>query len=325
MFLSTVITRRGGVWVLFFVAFSILAMSASASAGEAEDRPVFRAGGGELRLVGPYQAGKVPVVFIHGMLGSPGNWLAMIEQLSTDPTVRNHAQFLTYHYDYFQSIPESGQELRTALDEARRRFDPEGRDLAFDRAVLVGHSMGGLLAKVVARTPDQRPPGAGGPLPGGHGGPVTTQVGRIIFVATPHRGTKADQGPVRSVGSWFARTVSPSVLIRRSGGSNAAGGPVTSVDQLTWDHPLLADLERAGATARIPYHSIIASVGDPSAEGANDGLVPVASARLASARSEVVVRTSHGCFQHADVIREVRRILIEHSANAEVATSQPTH
>jgi hypothetical protein len=85
------------------------------------------------------------------------------------------------------------------------------------------------------------------------------------------------------------------------------------VDQLTWDNPLLADLQRAGAATGIPCHSIIASLQEPSAREATDGLVPVASARLEGVRSELLVRTNHFCFQHREVIAEVRRVLIEHT------------
>jgi hypothetical protein len=79
--------------------------------------------------------------------------------------------------------------------------------------------------------------------------------------------------------------------------------------------PLLRDLERAGAATEVPFHSIIAALRGPSAEGTADGVVPVASARLGNARSEVVVRVNHICYPHPEVIQEVRRVLIEHAAS----------
>src|SRR5262249_16021326 len=122
------------------------------------------------------------------------------------------------------------------------------------------------------------------------------------------------RGAVRSVGAWLARAVSPSIAARQARGDASALCASTSVDQLAWDHPILQDLGRARADAVVPYDSIIAALTVPTAQGATDGLVPVASARLGGARSEVVVRAHHVCFQHPEVIREVRRVLNEHAA-----------
>lgn len=289
------------------LAAVIVALCQSAPAGEAGRGPVIRAGSAELRFVGPYRAGRVPVVFIHGLLGGPENWSGMIEQLSGDPAVRDHLQLATFRYDSLEPIPDAGGRLRAALDEARRRLDPEGRDPAFDRVVLVGHSLGGLVAKVAAQQDDPQSAGASNAPPSGIGRPIAPRIGRLIFVATPHRGSPVNRGAVRSASSWLARNL--------IGQPETGVSSETSVDQLTWDHPLLADLERARAAEGVPFHSVIAALRDPSAEGATDGLVPVASARLAGARSEMVVRTHHVCFQHPKVVGEVRRVLIEHATS----------
>jgi pimeloyl-ACP methyl ester carboxylesterase len=267
----------------------------------------------------------VPVVFVHGFLGSHVNWNVMIDGLSTDPTVRARFQLLTFEYDCLQPIPESGSKLLAALDEARRRFDPEGRDSSFDKVILVGHSLGGLVAKAAALGSDQRTFGGGGPASGGPARSIVPRVGRVIFIATPHRGTAVDQGAVRSAAIWFARSFNPLSPAPRTPKPAAAGDAATSVDQLTWDHPLLVDLQRAGAATGIPCHSIIATLQEPSARDATDGLVPVVSARIEGARSELLVRTNHFCFQHQAVIDEIRRILIEHAAGPvnNVTTANP--
>jgi pimeloyl-ACP methyl ester carboxylesterase len=229
------------------------------------------------------------------MLGSAGQWSVLIDRLAADPAIGGRFQFLTFTYDSLRSIPESAHELVEALTEARRRFDPEGRDPSFDRIVLVGHSLGGLVAKAVAT--------------------ASPRVGRVVCIATPHRGAPYNRGAVRSVGTWLARAVGSSFVDRRLWGAGGAVPKTTSVDQLAWDNPFLRDLIRAGDSADIPFHSIIAALGDPTAEGATDGVVPVVSARLDNARSEVVIRAHHLCVQHPDAIEEVRRILLEHSAS----------
>src|SRR5215471_5349551 len=143
--------RPGRLRPLLLAGAVHLALSAFVHAGG--DGLLVRSGGAELRSATPREAGKVPVVFVHGMLGGPGNWSVLIDRLAADPALRGRFQFLTFGYDSLQPIPESGRELRDALAEARRRSDPGGRDGSFDRVVLVGHSLGGLVAKEAARSP----------------------------------------------------------------------------------------------------------------------------------------------------------------------------
>ncbi len=283
--------------LILFTGAAFLALAMPGLAGEAEGVVVIRVGSAELSGAIPYRTGKVPVVFVHGMLGSPANWSAMIEHLSADPAFRERFQPLVFHYDSLQPILDSGLRLLEVLREARRQFELEGRDGAFDRVVVVGHSMGGLVAKAAVVAHGSRPKGSG------EIATALPRIGRVIFVATPHRGSPVDRGAIRTAGSWVARVVSPS--------SPAWGSRATCVDQLALDHPLLAELDRARAVQGVPVHSIIASLGDPSDGGATDGLVPVASAVFMARRSEVVVRASHLCFRNPEVIREVRRILVE--------------
>jgi pimeloyl-ACP methyl ester carboxylesterase len=294
----------------------VVTLVLSASVHAAGDGLVIRLRGAELQSKSPREAGKVPVVFVHGLLGSPANWSQLIDQLNADPSARERFQFLTFGYNSLQPIPESGRQLFDALAAVRRRFDPEGRDASFDRIVLVGCSLGGLIAKAAA-TCDPSPLSVRGSrmLVHGQEQPVMTHVGRIIFVVTPHRGASIDRDAVRSVGAGLARLLSPSIAKRGAGGDADARGTPTSVDQLACDHPILRDLERARAATGVPCHSIIATLGEPSAEWATDGLVPVASARLQGARSEVVIRTLHFCLQHPEVIREIHRILGEHAGS----------
>jgi pimeloyl-ACP methyl ester carboxylesterase len=252
-------------------------------------------------------------VFIHGMLGTAELWSPMIERLKTEAAAEGRYQILTFSYDSFQPLETSARELLDALTEARRQSDPEGQDPSFDSIVLVGHSLGGLVAKSAAAGSGRKHAHTVAPQAGGKPRPSPPRVGRVIFIATPHRGASINQGAVRSMGNLVARLVSPSTsMLPAPRGANAKG-PLTSVDQLTWDNPVLRDLDRVWVSTEIPSHSIVASLRDSSLDGATDGIVPVASAHLAGARSELVVRAAHICLQRTDVIREVERVLDEHS------------
>ena len=169
-----------------------------------------------LSLLRPYVRGKTPVLFVHGLWARPASWRRMIEALAADPAIDGGFQFWTFGYASGNPIPYSGYLLRRDLDEVRRRLDPGKTDPALDRMVLVGHSMGGLLCKMIAvdsghrlwRAVSDRPvdqlKGEGEDCKlmreclifGAHPG-----VCRVIYIATPHRGSRIDSGSVQAIGT----------------------------------------------------------------------------------------------------------------------------
>ena len=105
-----------------------------------------------LEMRRPYEPGKVPVVLIHGLWGFPRMWDRMVVDLEAEPAIRGRYQFWTFRYASGDSIPFSAHLLRQSLLRARRVFDPDGKDAAFDRMVVVGHSLGGILAKMMVQS-----------------------------------------------------------------------------------------------------------------------------------------------------------------------------
>ena len=87
----------------------------------------------------------------HGLWLSPWSWGRMVEALEADPEIGGRRyQFWTFGYSTGDPIPYSAHLMRRDLDGARRAVDPGRTDVALDRMVIVGHSMGGLLAKMMA-------------------------------------------------------------------------------------------------------------------------------------------------------------------------------
>ncbi len=177
-----------------------------------------------LSLLRPYLRGKIPVVFVHGLWANPWSWSRMIQSLEADAALRDRYQFWTFGYSTGDPIPYSAALLRRDLVEVRRKFDPDGTDAAFERMVLVGHSMGGLLTKMMVqdsgtrlwRLISNRPADelAGEPedrdlfrsaLIFKH----CTEVRRVLFIATPHRGSRVDRGGIERLGSRLIRLPDP--------------------------------------------------------------------------------------------------------------------
>ena len=113
----------------------------------------FRRDGPEagLYLFRPHVPGKIPVVLVHGLFSSPRAYTQTINELASDPSLTARFEFWVFLYPTGRPIPSSAATLRASLARARDAFDPDHSDPALDRMVLVGHSMGGLLSKMMAQ------------------------------------------------------------------------------------------------------------------------------------------------------------------------------
>ncbi len=286
-------------------------------------------------MIHPYAHGKIPVVFIHGLGATPQSWTRMITCLETNPVIRGHYQLWTFGYVSGQPILYSASLLRQALADVRKQYDPLKTDAAFDRMVLVGYSMGGILAKVMAEdsgnvlwdeisTRPARllsgPPGARDVVLKEFFFKPVPEVRRIIFIATPHRGSEVDDGAIRWLGCWLNQPLDELRRIHNAIVSNNVpdffresfrGGVPSSVDQLAWKHPMLMALFKTRINPAVQFHSIIADLSDPPVPGGSDGFVPYASSHLEGAASELIVHSGHLCESNAQVIGECERILLE--------------
>jgi hypothetical protein len=148
------------------------------------------------------------------------------------------------------------------------------------------------------------------------------EVRRVIFIATPHRGSPLASGPLRRLGTRLCSQ--PSRFLRAIETVLANNEPdlftpnfleelSTSAGELSPRHPFLIGLCDLGIDSSVRSHSIIADLRDPPGSGTTDGIVPYSSAHLDSAVSELIVHGHHFCLNHPTVIGEVRRILKEHA------------
>ncbi|HSE92484.1 MAG TPA: hypothetical protein VLF19_04190 [Methylomirabilota bacterium] len=86
----------------------------------------------------PYKPGLIPVVFVHGTASSIVRWAEMFNRLQADPEIRSRYQFWFFQYDSGNPVALSSLHLREALKGAVARLDPEGKDPALRRMVLIG-------------------------------------------------------------------------------------------------------------------------------------------------------------------------------------------
>jgi pimeloyl-ACP methyl ester carboxylesterase len=275
------------------------------------------------------------VVFVHGTASSPVWWTEMWNTLNADPVLRNRYQFWMFNYPSGQPITMSAQLMRKDLVDEIKTLDPNGDDTALQHAVIIGHSQGGLIAKLSATdTGDKlwqvvsktniddlkmdektrellRENLFFKPLP---------CVSRVIFIATPHRGSYQNTRFVRRVASWFMDIpkdiVDSSASLLKLEGTirlppQLRNGVPTSLTGMTTDNPFMLTLADIPTAPGIKAHSIIAIQGDAQPPDGADGVVKYTSAHVDYTESEFIVRSGHSCQANPLTIEEVRRILLE--------------
>lgn len=288
-----------------------------------------------LLMIRPYEPGKIPVVMVHGLASSPLAWIPMLNELLRDPAIQEKYQFMLYMYPTGVPIPIAAAGLRDSLSQAKMLFNPEGQDPEFDQMVLLGHSMGGLLSHfMVVSSGDQlwklnsdrsfdeilgpakvldelRKLLFFEPLP---------FVKRVVFLATPHRGSDLSRGVV---GRVSAGLISDPDYIHKLLYQLVKDNPdafdrrqfrrfPTSIETLATNSDVLMALLAMEPAPGIAMHSIIGSLRPGPREQSTDGVVPYRSSHLDGVVSEKIVRSDHGVQQDAIAIQEVRAILRSH-------------
>src|SRR5262249_57663146 len=171
----------------------------------------FRVSSESLLMVYPYRPGRVPVVLVHGTASSPARWADLVNEIQNDPDLRERVQIWLFIYNTSNPILLSASELRRSLEDILKELDPEGRDPALRQMVLIGHSQGGLLTRLMVTDSGSRfwnnfsdvplaemrmspsPPELAQRAIFFHPLPF---VKRMVFVATPHPGNFRASGIV---------------------------------------------------------------------------------------------------------------------------------
>ena len=298
-------------------------------------RPGPAAGRAGLMLIRPYEPGKIPVVMVHGLASSPLAWVAMVNDLLRDPRIQERYQFMLYMYPTGIPIPIAAAGLRETLQQAEQTFRlADGTiDPAYYKMVLLGHSMGGLLSHAMAADSEQKFWELNAYVSIDHikGTPEVIDelkrymffkhlpyVKRVVFLATPHRGSEMSRGMVGRVSSNLINEPDHlSLLLGRLVRENPESLPrrfrrmPTSIETLDIDSPYLKALLAMKPGEGVVFHSIIGSLRPEGKENTTDGVVSYRSSHFEGA-SEVIVQSDHGVQNNPYAIMEVHRILLEH-------------
>lgn len=95
----------------------------------------FKRAGCNIYFLEPYNAKKIPILFVHGAAGSPQDWLYFIKNID-----RARYSPWVFYYPSGARLDTISFILRTKLYELYRRYE-------FESLYVVAHSMGGLVSR----------------------------------------------------------------------------------------------------------------------------------------------------------------------------------
>ncbi len=291
---------------------------------------------GGLLMLEPYQPGKIPVIFVHGLLSDPYTWANVANELRARPELFQRYQIWGFEYATGEPFLKSAALFREQLLEIQFQFDPTGTDEALSKMVLVGHSMGGLISKlqithsgdylwnsVSCRPLDQitTSPATRNRLSHLFHFEPSPSVKRVVFIGTPHRGSPWARRPAGRFGAKLIEQPSTMKEIHQQLQSDNPGvfsrefrrRIPASIDLLRPDSNLLLSMNCLPHDESVPMHSIIGSGYRMIGARDSDRAVPVWSARIPRVVSEKFVHAKHTKL-HGDpvVIDEVFCILRQH-------------
>ena len=293
-----------------------------------------------LVMLDPYQPGKIPVVFIHGLFSDPLAWVDALNELRADLGFNRQYQVWVFRYPTGGGLLESAVVLRDSLRLARNEADPAHEDSALDSMVLVGHSLGGLLAQLQVTYSEDRlwQAIADQPLEAVQAtpemrmrlarlfyfDPVPT-VRRVVFVGTPFRGSSEASRVVGRVSSQLVRFGGEEASEYRQlmEDNRDIFNPYlwrsrpTTVDMLEPDSPILRVMETLPTSAGVRTHTIIGTGAPRVLREPSDGVVSASSAQKAGVLSERYVDATHsGLLRSSETVAELARILGLHAVEA---------
>ena len=286
-------------------------------------------------LMQPYQPQRKTVIMVHGLASSPEAWINVANEIMGDETLSREYQIWQVYYPTSFPIALNNAAIRKAISQTLRALDPTGLNPASNDILLIGHSMGGILSRLMISSSGQRlwenllekrELDAAvqdkakkslhdylffEPLP---------QIGRAVFIAAPHRGTPfADKSLARFIAGLVTLPVKvvsgiiePAVQLLAPE-LKGKDQPINGIANLSARDEFITSAATLPLAPGVPFHSIIGNdTPDLPLAESSDGIVPYSSSHLEGAASEKVIRSGHSVQESPEAILEIRRIMHQH-------------
>ncbi|MCU4412878.1 alpha/beta fold hydrolase [Acinetobacter sp. WU_MDCI_Axc73] len=289
-----------------------------------------------LYMLEPYNPNKKVIVLIHGLASSPEAWIALTNDIMGDSILRENYQVWQVFYSTNMPILESRFQIYALLKQAFGALNPN--DPASKDAVLIGHSMGGIISRLLVSNADISHPALSMMSPYQQAKlkkhPIVserlkiqsiTNFDRAVFMSSPNRGTdfadlwftRAARKIIKLPGAFLGavtdtitnQDIDAKDILTRIDKGLIQNGP----SDLSHKSKFIALTENINPPQGFVFHSIIGNKTnskDPNVM--TDGIVPYKSAHLDGATSEVIIKGGHSIQETPEAVLELRRILRQH-------------
>lgn len=291
----------------------------------------------ELFMLEPYDPNKRVIVMIHGLASSPETWVNLTNDLLGDEVLRRNYQVWQVFYSTNLPVIENRYAIYSLLKTAFAKVDRKKQHKASEHAVLVGHSMGSVISRMLLSDTDMRA-SVLAPLDSKRKQALSKerdfpkrfdlkplpQFDRAILMAGPFRGTAvADKWYTKSLRkmiqlpSAFVGEINNSLRRLSNGADDTQLAGLQSLfldsgaDQMS-DKSAFMNLTRdVTIQPKVTYHTLMGRVesADTPKEKTTDGVVPYTSSHLDGAASEMIIQSGHGVHTTPEAVLELRRIL----------------
>jgi hypothetical protein len=291
-----------------------------------------------ITISAPWDPQKIPLVLVHGLASSSEMWRELTNDILGSEELRGRYQIIHYTYATTETVLATAARFRRELSEflAVVKYDPT----ISPKLVVIGHSMGGLLAKSLAVDSGTQlwdsvftvPPAA---LHASDADKQTFEnafllkpwnsVGLIVFLGTPQHGSAAADQLIGRLSSVLMHLPSDYVHLMRDVGDRYPddlqpdiqrqfkSGRVTSIESLSPNYPLMRAFGSLPVAAGVPFHSIMGTAVSDRHGNPSDGFVTVDSARIPGSQSDTLLPIRHRQFDHAAPLNVVYRLLREYA------------
>ncbi|WP_343620426.1 alpha/beta hydrolase [Acinetobacter proteolyticus] len=289
-----------------------------------------------LFMLEPYNPNKKIIIFVHGLASSPEAWITLTNDILGDENLRKHYQVWQVFYSTNMPILESRAQIYALLKQAFAMHDP--KDAAMSDAVLIGHSMGGIISRLIMGQGDIRQQAVEAiNNDKAHDfifSPAVSkrfifrpidQINRIIFIATPHKGTayadrwftlalrKVIHLPSKFLNAAEVAVTEKKIDLQQMKNSLESGIIENGPSDLSYQSKFMKMSQDIQPIKGLAYHSIMGNITqnqDPNKM--TDGIVPYTSSHLEGALSEKIIQGGHSIQEKPEAILELRRILKLH-------------